>query len=73
MAHVLDSQPPARVPEDAAPSGVAPAASGTAERAVVLATALAAGALFAAAALLWARDGATLFFDIMNAGIGSCL
>ncbi|QRG09931.1 hypothetical protein EZH22_11045 [Xanthobacter dioxanivorans] len=35
--------------------------------------ALFAGALFAAAALLWQRYGATVFFDILNAGIASCL
>ncbi|MDI4666567.1 hypothetical protein K9U40_19900 [Xanthobacter autotrophicus] len=30
-------------------------------------------ALFAAAALLWARHGATVFFDLMSAGIAACL
>lgn len=37
-----------------------------------LAAALA-GALMAAALLLWSRYGATVFFDTLSAGIGSCL
>ncbi|MFG1402187.1 hypothetical protein [Xanthobacter sediminis] len=37
-----------------------------------LATGLA-GALMAAALLLWSRYGATVFFDTLSAGIGSCL
>ncbi|MDQ0504255.1 hypothetical protein [Xanthobacter agilis] len=37
-----------------------------------LAAALA-GALFAAALLLWLRHGATVFFDTLSAGIGACM
>jgi hypothetical protein len=31
------------------------------------------GALFAAAVLLWMRNGVSVFFDTLTAGIGSCL
>lgn len=31
------------------------------------------GALFAAAILLWMRNGVSVFFDTLTAGIGSCL
>ncbi len=39
---------------------------------VVVAVVLA-GALFAAALLLWARYGATVFFDTLSAGIAACM
>lgn len=40
--------------------------------AVWIAVALA-GALLAAALLLWARYGATVFFDTLSAGIAACM
>ena len=40
---------------------------------VIWATALFGGALFAAAVLLWMRNGVSVFFDTLTAGIGSCL
>lgn len=42
-------------------------------RAGLWATGAAAGALFAAALLLWWRHGTTVFFDTLAAGIGACL
>ncbi|MFG1377178.1 hypothetical protein [Xanthobacter autotrophicus] len=47
--------------------------SGLAVRLAVAGSVVVAGALFAAACLLWARHGATVFFDIMSAGIAACL
>lgn len=42
-------------------------------RGVLIALALLAGALFAGAVLLWQAHGAAVFFDILNAGIATCL
>lgn len=63
MAHIVDSS--------AHETAARPGRPGV--RMAVVGASVAAGALFAAAALLWARHGATVFFDIMNAGIASCL
>lgn len=67
MAQTLDTKAPM------APSGTpAPAKARGAGRVTVWALALLGGALFGAALLLWARHGATVFFDTMSAGIASC-
>lgn len=68
MARPLDHQASA-VPAN---GGNAPAAR-PAGRLVVWSLALLGGALFGAALLLWARHGATVFFDTMAAGIASCM
>ncbi|MFG1373967.1 hypothetical protein V5F32_17455 [Xanthobacter oligotrophicus] len=47
--------------------------SGVGVRVAVVGSVVVAGALFAAACVLWARHGATVFFDIMSAGIAACL
>lgn len=63
------------------PHGTSPEASwtrasgaqGSWSRLGIWGAALAAGALFAGAALLWWHNGTTVFFDTMAAGIGSCM
>lgn len=57
-------------------SEAAPRPAGTrrpSERLMILAAVATAGALLAAGVLLWLRHGATVFFDMLNAGIASCL
>lgn len=55
-------------------SGAAPARLSRGARWIVAGVALLLGvALLAAAGLLWARHGATVFFDTLSAGLGSCL
>lgn len=44
-----------------------------AERLMAFVAVATAGALLAAGLLLWQSHGATVFFDMMNAGIASCL
>ncbi|MCG5234635.1 hypothetical protein [Xanthobacter oligotrophicus] len=56
-----------------APRGSQSGRSGMGVRMVVVGSVVVAGALFAAACVLWARHGATVFFDIMSAGIAACL
>ncbi|ABS67621.1 hypothetical protein Xaut_2378 [Xanthobacter versatilis] len=56
-----------------APRGSQSGRSGLGVRMVVVGSVAVAGALFAAACVLWARHGATVFFDIMSAGIAACL
>lgn len=56
-----------------AQNGQADASARGMGRLTVWALALLGGALFGAAILLWARHGATVFFDTMSAGLGSCL
>ncbi|MFG1302463.1 hypothetical protein V5F49_22015 [Xanthobacter sp. V3C-3] len=49
------------------------ARSGLGTRLLVLGAVAVVGALGAAAVMLWARHGATVFFDILSAGIAACL
>ena len=67
---------PRRMDDHAAgtvPRGSRSGRSGFGVRMAVVGSVVAAGALFAAACVLWARHGATVFFDIMSAGIAACL
>lgn len=74
MSHILDSRTLDGSPLDSrTPGADAPATARAGTRMAVVGIAVAVGALFAAAALLWVRHGPTVFFDIMNAGIASCM
>lgn len=66
-----------RLDPDAGPAapllGDARPRAGLGTRLLVLGAVAVVGALGAAAVMLWARHGDTVFFDILSAGIAACL
>lgn len=57
----------------AAPPAQVGAPAGLGTRLLVLGAVALVGGLVAAAVMLWAQHGATVFFDVLTAGIAACL